>query len=102
MAIFCALCGKNPTLVGRAHLCIPRADALPNTIDTIDTIADDAAVAPTAISGSVTHDATHYVTHRDRTKAAARQAKYRAKHPELYRQRHRDYMRRRRAAARTS
>jgi hypothetical protein len=29
MAIFCDLCGSNLALVGRAHRCIPRADAQP-------------------------------------------------------------------------
>jgi hypothetical protein len=70
---------------------------------------DDPANAPAA---SITHTVTHSVTHDEtpkpplansgpgRSKAAMRQARYRAKDPERYRQRHRDLIRRRRAAAR--
>jgi hypothetical protein len=75
--------------------------------------------APAAAAPPVTHKpsappVTHGeqksgVTHSERTKGtrskgtgAARQARYRAKHADAYRQRHRDLMRRRRAAARAA
>lgn len=32
MAMYCALCGSNLALVGRAHRCIPRADAMANIV----------------------------------------------------------------------
>jgi hypothetical protein len=85
----CAKCGANLALVGKMHRCVPRPATPPPM--------------------PVTHIVTHAVTHAEpdcaqpkpaRSKGAARQARYRAKDPEAYRQRHRDYMRARRAAAR--
>jgi hypothetical protein len=80
-------CGAKFALVGRMHRCIPRADA-------------------PAVSPSVTHAVTQSVTHakapKTRSKGAVPQAKYRAKDPEGYRQRHRDLMLRWRAAARSA
>jgi hypothetical protein len=74
MAIYCALCGANIALVGRAHRCIPRADAQP---DAADDDAADAAAISTSVTHGVTQLVTHAVTHGGRSKAAARQAKHR-------------------------
>jgi hypothetical protein len=48
---------------------------------------------------AITHTSvTHAVTHTERSKGAERQARYRAKHGATYREKHRNLMRRRRAA----
>ena len=62
-----------------------------------------ASVTHTSIPDEpVTHSVTHEqpVTHPERSKGAERQARYRARNQETYRQRHRDYMRRTRATER--
>jgi hypothetical protein len=66
------------------------------------------AVAPPPVThktigpASLTPVISDSVTHAARSKGAVRQARYRAKDPEAYRQRHRDLMRRRRAAVRAA
>jgi hypothetical protein len=58
MAIHCALCGANLALVGRAHRCIPRANAKPAD--------DDPAYAPVP---SVTHTVCRDVPRDARVRA---------------------------------
>ena len=92
--MMCERCGANLALVGKMHRCVPRQ------VDGVPILAQQPPVTHKQ-QQAVTH-ASSSVTHTDsrRSKGAERQARYRAKDPHAYRQRHRDYMRRRRATAR--
>ena len=74
MPEFCDLCGANLALVGRPHHCVPKA-------------------APSvANSETVANNAASVVANK-----APRWATWRSRNPDLYRERQRDLMRRRRA-----
>jgi hypothetical protein len=85
----CNLCGASLALVGRAHRCVPQPER------SFNPPAPDTANAVTHVThSSVTHaDAVTHTT----SKGAARQARYRAKDPDAYRERHRELMRKWRA-----
>lgn len=95
----CPVCGANLALVGRMHRCMPPANA-PGRRSKFGWVRDVKPVDGTraaATHGPATHGpATHKST------SAERQARYRAKDPATYRQRHRELMRRRRAAAKAA
>lgn len=89
MAIYCTLCGANIALVGRVHRCIPRADAqriIDDAIADVNTPVNPVnAVSPVnAPSPKISADAT-----TDHNRAADERRAYM-----------REYMRKRRAAAR--
>ena len=99
------VCGRSDAF-GRVHAC-----RHPDGPRWSDNKAAPPVTHSVTHSDRVTHSVTHNVTHNDgrvthtsdrvthsaKSKGAARQARYRAKDPDGYRQRHRDYMRRRRA-----
>jgi hypothetical protein len=76
---FCDLCGANLALVGRPHRCVPKAVSVANDADTV---ANTASVANNGASVA---------------NKAPRWASWRSRNPDLYRERQRDLMRRRRA-----
>jgi hypothetical protein len=80
----CPRCGRNLALVGRAHNCRPPA-------------APNATCALRRNAQPVTHEPAD-----TRSKSAQRQARYRMKHLEAYRERNRERMRARRAAAKSN
>jgi len=84
MAIYCCICGLNLNLVGRAHRCVPRADAeqlIARAVADVNAPVN-AANAP---SPAVSADAT------DHNRAADERRAYM-----------REYMRKRRAAAKAA
>lgn len=91
----CPKCGKVNTKLVPRHERECRAIAPAG--------ASAATVALSVTHTPLTHSVTHAsVTHGARSKGAARQARYRAKDPNGYRQRHAEYMRNRRAAERAA